>query len=401
MKFLLVGHGGCFNRGCEAIVRSTIIMLRDIWHKSEITLSSFNPEEDQSINREYNVNIIPASSNKLWERFSRDWIMRQVYNSTFNRHRTWELEYSPIIPHLKKSDVVLSIGGDNYTLDYHTLPYFLRLNKLVKRFRKKLVIWGASIGPFPQKEGMRDIIEALKMADLITVRESKTFEYLKSIGVTENIKLVADSAFILSGMNSLPIDNFFQNIHNDILGFNISPILEHYMMGAKNDMVLEQSIIFLRKVINEMKLYVLLIPHVTKRTYNNDYIFMQEIFNNLKGSRMISLIPPIYNAMHMKYIISRCRFFIGARTHSTIAALSTAVPTLSIGYSMKANGINEDIFGSQNFLIGIKDFSAKELFNKFNEILTREREIQNILLEKFPKIRELAWGNIEYLREII
>ena len=128
---------------------------------------------------------------------------------------------------------------------------------------------------------------------------------------------------------------------------------------------------------------------------------MSEIFNNLKSSRMISIIPPAYNAMHMKYIISRCRFFIGARTHSTIAALSTGVPTLSIGYSMKARGINEDIFGDQSFLVEIKNFSAETIYNRCKELFNRELEIQKKISERIPENRELAWKNIKYLREII
>ena len=35
----------------------------------------------------------------------------------------------------------------------------------------------------------------------------------------------------------------------------------------------------------------------------------------------------------------------GARTHAVIAAYSSGVPTLALGYSVKAKGLAEDIFG--------------------------------------------------------
>ena len=38
--------------------------------------------------------------------------------------------------------------------------------------------------------------------------------------------------------------------------------------------------------------------------------------------------------------------FIGARTHATIAAYSSCVPTLVVGYSIKARGIAKDLFGT-------------------------------------------------------
>ena len=65
------------------------------------------------------------------------------------------------------------------------------------------------------------------------------------------------------------------------------------------------------------------------------------------------------NCEELKGYISRCRFFIGARTHATIAAYSSQVPTLVVGYSVKAKGIAKDrirkygfAFEGKNVLIG-------------------------------------------------
>ena len=43
-----------------------------------------------------------------------------------------------------------------------------------------------------------------------------------------------------------------------------------------------------------------------------------------------------HNCMELKGFIGRCRFFVGARTHATIAAYSSCVPTLAAGYSVKS-----------------------------------------------------------------
>ena len=45
------------------------------------------------------------------------------------------------------------------------------------------------------------------------------------------------------------------------------------------------------------------------------------------------------------------RAFAGARTHATIAAISSCVPTLSLAYSRKARGLNQDVFGSQEYCV--------------------------------------------------
>ena len=59
-------------------------------------------------------------------------------------------------------------------------------------------------------------------------------------------------------------------------------------------------------------------------------------------------------------IISKCRFFVVARTHATIAAYSTGVPTIVISYSVKSRGIARDLFGDEKGYA----VSWKSLINK-------------------------------------
>ena len=67
------------------------------------------------------------------------------------------------------------------------------------------------------------------------------------------------------------------------------------------------------------------------------------MLNNIEyWLRKKGLIIP-HTLFILKNIISNCHYFMGARTHSTIAALSSYVPTISIAYSIKAFGINEEI----------------------------------------------------------
>ena len=56
---------------------------------------------------------------------------------------------------------------------------------------------------------------------------------------------------------------------------------------------------------------------------------------------------------------------MGARTHSTIAAYSSDVPTLVIGYSVKSRGIATDLFGSyENYCLPVQELSEPEALIK-------------------------------------
>ena len=79
MNFLLVGQAGCYNRGCEAILRTTIEMLNKEFPMAKIVVSSFDYENDRLIDFGGNVSFIPAISNDQWIRFRPQWFCRQFF----------------------------------------------------------------------------------------------------------------------------------------------------------------------------------------------------------------------------------------------------------------------------------------------------------------------------------
>ena len=96
--------------------------------------------------------------------------------------------------------------------------------------------------------------------------------------------------------------------------------------------------------------------------------------------------------MELKGYIARCRFMIAARTHASIAAYSTCVPTLVVGYSVKAKGIAKDIFGSyENYVLPVQSLSKEdELVNAFNWLYQHEDSIRTHLETMMPEYCERA-----------
>ena len=135
-------------------------------------------------------------------------------------------------------------------------------------------------------------------------------------------------------------------------------------------------------------MHIALIPHVVW-DHNDDRIPLKKIFEKYKDSNRVILLDD-YNCMELKGFISRCRMFIGARTHATIAAYSTCVPTLVIGYSVKARGIAKDIFGTyENYVLPVQTLSNKDdLINAFEWMKNNENEMKNHLNNFMPIYKE-------------
>ena len=95
------------------------------------------------------------------------------------------------------------------------------------------------------------------------------------------------------------------------------------------------------------------------------------------------------------------RFFIGARTHATIAAYSTLIPTMVLGYSVKSKGIAKDIFGEEKLVLNLKEISdSSKLIEKFQEMVRDEEEVIQTLANNIPRIKEMSKKAAIYLSQI-
>ena len=219
--------------------------------------------------------------------------------------------------------------------------------------------------------------EDLAAYDLITAREQMSFQLLKAIN--PHTVQVADPAFLLE-REDLPLPSSF--IENNTVGINISPLIMDYV--GDNSIILENYRELIRYILSKTDMGICLIPHVVW-PYNDDHKPIQVLFDEFVDSGRVSMIED-RNCMQLKGFIARCRFFVGARTHATIAAYSSCVPTLVAGYSVKSRGIARDLFGTdEGYVIPVQKLSsAEDLTNQFRWLVKTEIEQREKLKNRIP-----------------
>ncbi|MBQ1977815.1 MAG: polysaccharide pyruvyl transferase family protein, partial [Ruminococcus sp.] len=129
------------------------------------------------------------------------------------------------------------------------------------------------------------------------------------------------------------------------------------------------------------------VPHVYDvEPESGDLQLLREFYDNFKSTGRVSIVDKACSCEELKFIISKCRFFVGARTHSTIAAYSTCVPTLVLGYSIKSLGIARELFGTEKgYVLPYTEIKGKEdIYNVFAEICKKEDNIKNRYKEFLP-----------------
>jgi len=385
MKILLFFHGGSKNRGCEAIVRSAIPIIKKNIPNAQITLLSQDIESDRAIP---GITHLFKDEVSQIQKYSLDWFKSAINLKLFNDESyALQVAHQSILKHIPTHDVFLSIGGDNYC--YGEQPWLYEVDRQVKKAGKKLILWGASIG----SEDLTPLkVNDLKSFDLLLVRETLTYQNLLDNGI-QNVKLCADGAFTME-KEELPLPEGWQE--GNTIGFNFSPLVLKKNKDSK-----EASLKLVKHILDTTDMTIAFTPHVMING-NNDYEILQGFYNQFKETNRVILLPDNLNAIQYKGYIARMRFFIGARTHATIAAYSNAVPTMVLGYSVKSKGIAKDIFGSERLVLDLSEISdASKLIEKFEELKRDEATLHEILTNQMPQIKSMSYKAGQYLAEIV
>lgn len=407
MKYLFVGHEDFGNRGCEALIRSITAILADRDPVAEFMCPSKNPSRDErhwpdaggSKVRFVAPSVFPWKV-RWWGRLARR--VKPVAAMWPRPRFTPDARTRACID---EADAIIVTGGDilgpEYGLEslYHWLGV---IDRAIDR-GKAAHLWAASVGPFtadPMAEWQ--VAKHLARYASISVRETSTRDYLRSLGLP-NVSLVADPAFTLEPQPHSHGDALFVAARGGVLGFNISPLVRCFLPDeAARRRFDEDLAAFLRFVIDETDVSVLLIPHVDPfdgSAWNSDSIYMQSLLESAGGqSARMDILPPVLNAAQLKYALGRCRFFMGARTHATIGALSLGVPTISIAYSVKARGINRDLFGNEDCVLPTPQVTQTSLQAALNQLLAQENQIRDLLARQIPVWRERARHAADLIR---
>ncbi|MFH1897590.1 MAG: polysaccharide pyruvyl transferase family protein [Candidatus Desantisbacteria bacterium] len=400
--FVLAGNGPYDNRGCEAIVRGTVEILREYFNDPRFVVASVFHDRNQFHSQCFGEtnNAITHISINTAKRYNFTWQLRQI-NRILHLQNIAFYPYKNMDLPVKEAIAVLSIGGDNYSLSYSKPDLYLALDDFVLKRNSPLIIWGASVGPFDKDPDFEaKIIPHLKNINGIFARESLTVEYLAERGVIDNVYRVADPAVLMKPIKPKDDKIPFQ-ILKESIGINLSPLMARYVTNGNMDELKATASEFISKILNKTDRQVVLVPHVI-HSQSNDYNFLKEIEKSIKKYRgRVFVLPPTLSAAETKWAIAQMKIFAGARTHSTIAALSSCVPTLSFAYSVKAFGINKDFYGHTEYCLNPEELNSDIILSKILELIQNHNEIQAKLQENLPKIQEMAMQAGLFLREIL
>lgn len=319
------------------------------------------------------------------------------------------------------ADAVLDIsGGDSFTDMYGpwrfraiTLPKLIALEQ-----GKPLFLLPQTYGPFTGEPARKTAMRILRAAAMAWARDEHSFEALKELLGTafdpDRHRVGVDVAFTMPvarpGEDCIAGQiEWLEDQRTPLVGFNISGLLlnrpreaaEQYGLKAEYREVI---VGFLRRLLRESDAHVLLIPHVVTPPghYESDIEACEAIATALRdeSAGRIAVAPVLHDPCEVKWLIAQCDWFCGTRMHSTIAALSSGVPTAAISYSPKTLGVFETC-NSGSHVADPRNLSTVDMVEHLWQSWEGRKGARETLLASLSNVLEQADSQMNEITERI
>ncbi|GMG87752.1 polysaccharide pyruvyl transferase family protein [Biformimicrobium ophioploci] len=306
---------------------------------------------------------------------------------------------------LKNLDVALDIsGGDSFTDLYgaHRFQTITRTKQLLLRLRRPLILLPQTYGPFANISNRKTSSEIVRAADYAWARDARSFEYLKELLQGEydprRHRRGVDVAFLLPPKKPRAIPECLTEPTREVVGININGLIYNDPVGAKQNFGLmadyRRAVVeIVRQILRESNCTIMLLPHVLTPTGHpeSDLDACLDVCRQVGKSYSDRIFIPDanYNDQEAKWMIARTSWFCGTRMHSTIASLSSGVPTLAIAYSKKTLGVFETCAQGHN-VVDPRLLQTEELIELAVRRFSERESIRKQICATLPKLLETA-----------
>ena len=275
---------------------------------------------------------------------------------------------TPISRIIAGLDVVLDLSGGDSFADLYGAARFnhvMRPKLLAKRLGKRLILLPQTYGPFDDEAHRKAACDAALYAEKLWARDGVSYRRLQEM-LGDGFDAGRHGLGVDMALGMTPQAPSFDNPpawlswlddrnKQPCIGLNISGLVANYPAQARREFglsldyraVVEQLI---RYALEMLDCRLLLIPHVVTdpATAESDIRACRDFYHALSPDHQarVAVTDAITDARELKWLISRLAWFCGTRLHATIAGLSSSVPTATLAYSLKAEGIFADFASS-------------------------------------------------------
>jgi len=358
---IISGYHGFKNSGDEALLFAILNTLRKKKKDIDVTVLSKTPEETARV---YNVNSV----------------------SRYN--------FFKVRKEMKNSKMLLFGGGSllQDATSSKSILYYLAIIFLAQRCGIKTMLYANGIGPIIKKSNRFLATKILNNVDIITLRDDKSDEELKSLGVTKpNVVITADPAFTIDADLSLS-GKYFTNMAGVTAGTRLCVVSIREWKNASPTFMDEMAKLC-DYMIENHGLYPLFVP----MQYPADLEISKRVMSKMKNKSYI--INRELSVPEMFSVLSEAEVIIGMRLHSLIYATTLAIPAMALVYDPKINAFMESI--NQPDCVYVDKFEYKNAKEILNQIIIERGQRKKELRKTNEILKKIAEGNAVYAIDLL
>lgn len=244
---------------------------------------------------------------------------------------------------VRDCDLILDIGaGDSFSDIYGARRFlkYMAAKATVHAAKRPLILAPQTIGPFRANWARRMAYASMARATEIFTRDQASINILRGDGFTAPLHLASDVALKLPFIAPPPRDGG----GSIRVGLNVSGLLMNGGYTGRNmfELKVDYPALIERIIqyfVNREDCELHLVAHVLSEhlEVEDDWRAVQALASRTHGS---TILAPRFNSPgEAKSYIAGLDFFMGARMHACIAALSAGVAVVPMAYSRKFAGL--------------------------------------------------------------
>jgi polysaccharide pyruvyl transferase CsaB len=356
------GSYGGMNLGDEAILEGILSELRATV-PADVTVFSMNPSDT----------------------LARHQIERAVSARSLPRK-----EITPLIKELD----LLVLGGGGILYDQDAQAYLREVN-IAHDLGIPVFLYAISAGPLVTQAARRAVQDALNTpVTVITVRDRLGYRLLEDIGVTQEMHLTADPAFLLEP-ETLPAESLAtEGVEFDrhLVGFSvrepgpaapdIDPEEYYALLANAADFIIERY--------EANALFVAM--------EKTDVQHSHGVVAHMKNAERAEILRRKYSPRQILDLMGRLDFAVGMRLHFLIFAALRTTPFTSLPYASKVSGLLEDLGMDTPPLGGM---GVGQLIARIDRKWDTRDQLRASISERVPALRSRARQTNELLLEIL
>jgi polysaccharide pyruvyl transferase CsaB len=323
-------------------------------------------------------------------------VFSKTPQDTIERHHV-ERAVSPrlltrreMIPEIQRLDLLI-LGGGGILYDRDAEEY-LREVFIANELKVPVVVYAISAGPLTTQVSRRAVQTALNASprSVITVRDRLGYRLLEDVGVTKDIHLTADPAFLLEpeelSVDALKAEGV--DFDRPLIGFSvrepgpaapdIDPEEYYALLANAADFLVERY-----------DANVLFVP-----MEKTDVAHSHAVVAHMQYAECAEILRRRYSPRQILSLMGHLEFAVGMRLHFLIFAALRGTPFAALPYASKVTGLLEDLDMPTPQLGSI---GIGQLIARIDRSWDTRTELRKKIRERLPALRARAQHTNELL----